>query len=105
MGGAAKSMKQEIEQLVERMVSQGILLDEAVTEFEKAFILKILNQHQNNLCKAATALGIHRNTLSKRLAEYQSKSEKSGLNSLNGAAKKSRQLKTSRPKSPSARRI
>lgn len=64
-------MKHEIEQLVDRMISQGILLDEALCEFEKLFILNVVNRQHHNLSKAAAALGIHRNTLTKRLAEYQ----------------------------------
>jgi DNA-binding NtrC family response regulator len=69
-------MRNEIEQLVDRMINQGILLDEAVTEFEKVFILKVVNRHHHNLSKASTALGIHRNTLTKRLTDYQNGSGK-----------------------------
>jgi Fis family transcriptional regulator, factor for inversion stimulation protein len=64
-------MKAELEALIEQMITRGILFDEAVKEFEKKFILSTLSRHNNNLSKAAVALGIHRNTLSKRLAEYQ----------------------------------
>jgi hypothetical protein len=52
------------------MITHGILFDEAVKEFEKNFILKVLDRHNNNLSRAAEALGIHRNTLSKRILEY-----------------------------------
>jgi DNA-binding NtrC family response regulator len=64
-------MKTELEALIEQMITRGILFDEAVREFEKKFILSTLARHNNNLSKAAVALGIHRNTLSKRLLEYQ----------------------------------
>lgn len=64
-------MKQEMEQLIDRMISGGILFEEATQEFEKHFILKVMRQHNNNLSKAALALGIHRNTLSKRVEQYQ----------------------------------
>lgn len=64
-------MKAEMEQLIERMIAGGILYEEALQEFEKGFILKMLNRHNNNLSKASVALGIHRNTLSKRLEQYQ----------------------------------
>lgn len=64
-------MKAELEALIEQMITRGILFDEAVKEFEKKFILSTLSRHNNNLSKAAVALGIHRNTLSKRLLEYQ----------------------------------
>jgi DNA-binding NtrC family response regulator len=64
-------MKAELEALVDQMISRGILFEEAVKEFEKSFILKVLNNHNHNLSKAADTLGIHRNTLSKRLQEYE----------------------------------
>jgi transcriptional regulator with PAS, ATPase and Fis domain len=69
-------MKEELEAIIDQMITRGILFDEAVKEFEKNFILKVLDRHNYNLSKAAEALGIHRNTLSKRMLEY--------TNGLNG---------------------
>ena len=66
-------MKAELEALIERMINGGILFEEGVHEFEKQFILKVVERHRHNLSKAAEALGIHRNTLSKRLLEYANK--------------------------------
>jgi len=63
-------MKTELEAIIDQMITRGILFDEAVKEFEKSFILKVLGRHKNNLSKAAEVLGIHRNTLSKRMLEY-----------------------------------
>ena len=62
-------MKAELESLVDQMITGGILFDEAVKEFEKRFIQKVVNRHRNNLSKAADELGIH--TLSKRIVEYE----------------------------------
>jgi Fis family transcriptional regulator, factor for inversion stimulation protein len=67
-------MKVELENLIDQMISRGILYDEAVREFEKRFILNVLKRHNHNLSKAAVTLGIHRNTLSKRLEEYDQSS-------------------------------
>jgi Fis family transcriptional regulator, factor for inversion stimulation protein len=64
-------MKSELEALVEKMIAGGILFEEAVKEFEKHFILRVVSRHRNNLSKAAEELGIHRNTLTKRLQEYE----------------------------------
>lgn len=64
-------MKIELETLIEQMISRGILFGEAVREFEKKFILAVVDRNRNNLSRAAGELGIHRNTLSKRLLEYQ----------------------------------
>jgi Fis family transcriptional regulator, factor for inversion stimulation protein len=71
-------MKTELEAIIDQMISRGILFDEAVKEFEKNFILKVLSRHNHNLSKAAEALGIHRNTLSKRLLEYSNDTNENG---------------------------
>lgn len=74
-------MRAELEKLIDQMISQGVLFEEALQEFEKRFILNMLNRHRNNLSKAANALGIHRNTLSKRLQNYKEKASPSNHNS------------------------
>ena len=53
------------------MVERGILLEEAVEEFEKKFIKQALEQSGGNQSRAASILGIHRNTLSRKLGEYK----------------------------------
>ena len=60
------------------MLEGQILLEEAMAEFEKLYIKKALARHKQHLSKTASAIGIHRNTLSKRVATYQ-KQEKSTL--------------------------
>ena len=62
-----------MESLIGEMLDGRILLDEAITEFEKIYILKALERNSDHLCNTATALGIHRNTLSKRVASYNGK--------------------------------
>ncbi len=63
-------MKEQLESLVGMMVDRGILLEEAVTEFEKKFIKRVLEHSKGNQCRAAKVLGIHRNTLSRKINEY-----------------------------------
>ncbi|HVB87088.1 MAG TPA: helix-turn-helix domain-containing protein [Candidatus Dormibacteraeota bacterium] len=63
-------MKEQLESLVGMMVDRGILLEEAVTEFEKKFIKRVLERSNGNQCRAAKVLGIHRNTLSRKINEY-----------------------------------
>jgi DNA-binding protein Fis len=64
-------VKEQLEQVVGLMVDRGILLEEAVTEFEKKFIKRVLERSSGNQCKAAKVLGIHRNTLSRKIGEYK----------------------------------
>jgi Fis family transcriptional regulator, factor for inversion stimulation protein len=64
-------MKDQLEALVGTMVERGILLEEAVTEFEKKFIRRVLERLNGNQSRAAKVLGIHRNTLSRKVDEYK----------------------------------
>ena len=64
-------MKDQLESLVGMMVERGILLDEAVHEFEKKFIKRVLERLNGNQSRAAKILGIHRNTLSRKVGEYK----------------------------------
>ena len=63
-------MKSRLEALVTEMVDRGILYEDAVEEFEKHFILTVLERTNGNLSKAAEKLKVHRNTLSKRVEKY-----------------------------------
>lgn len=62
-------MKDQLESLINQMIEQGILFTDAVTEFEKKFIKRMLEKSNGNYSKAAVALGIHRNTLSRKADE------------------------------------
>ncbi len=64
-------MKDQLESLIGQLVERGILLDEAVTEFEKRFIKRVLDRANGNQSRAARVLGIHRNTLSRKVDEYK----------------------------------
>ena len=64
-------MKDQLEGLVNQMVERGILFDEAVCEFEKRFIKRVLDSAKGNQSRAAEDLGIHRNTLSRKIGEYK----------------------------------
>jgi len=66
-------MRKQMESLIGQMLDGRILLDEAVAEFEKIYIQKALERNSDHLSKTAGALGIHRNTLSKRVASYNGK--------------------------------
>jgi len=55
------------------MLEGHILLDEALCEFEKLYIKKALARHKQHISNTAAVLGIHRNTLAKRVAEYKGK--------------------------------
>jgi DNA-binding NtrC family response regulator len=60
-------MKEQLEALIGQMVEHGVSYEDAIAEFEKRFIKKVLDQSKGNRSKAAGALGIHRNTLSRKI--------------------------------------
>ncbi len=64
-------MRARLEALIDEMLDGGILLAEAVGEFEKLYIKKALARNNDHLSKTAQDLGIHRNTIAKRVAEFQ----------------------------------
>ena len=72
--------------LIEEMLEGQILLDEALSEFEKLYIQKALAKHKEHLSKTASILGIHRNTLSKRVATYK-KQERATSRAVKRAAR------------------
>ena len=62
-----------LERLVEEMVDKGVLFDDAVREFEKRFIARVLGKVEGNLTRTADTLGIHRNTLTRKMGQYKIK--------------------------------
>ena len=64
-------MKDQLEALIGQMVERGILLEEALAEFERRFIKRVMDHVEGNQCRAARTLGIHRNTLGRKLGEYK----------------------------------
>ena len=65
------ALKEQLDRLVDELVTRGVRFEDAQREFEKKFISHILTKADGNLCQAADLLGIHRNTLSRKIAEYR----------------------------------
>jgi transcriptional regulator with PAS, ATPase and Fis domain len=72
-------MRSRLESLVEEMVDRKVRFEDAMREFEKCFITKVMERNRGNLSKTAKELGIHRNTLSNRLREYRPQSDSRSL--------------------------
>ncbi len=62
-----------LEKLVEEMVERGVRFDDAVHEFEKRFIVRVLGNCSGSMTKAAKSLGMHRNTLTRKMEAYKIK--------------------------------
>jgi DNA-binding NtrC family response regulator len=66
-------MQEQLERLIGEMLAKGVRYDDAHREFEKRFIAHALAKANGNLGKAADLLGIHRNTLRRKVTEYRLK--------------------------------
>ncbi len=62
-------MREILDQLVADMVDKGIRYDEAQREFEKRFISRVVQKADGNLSRAADTLGMHRNTLTRKIKD------------------------------------
>lgn len=60
-------MKDQLDALINQLIDHGIQFEDAVNEFEKRFIRRVLEKNNGNLSKAAKDLCIHRNTLSRKV--------------------------------------
>ena len=65
------ALKDQLEHLVAEMLGKGVRYEDAQREFEKRFITQALQKMDGNLGKAADLLGMHRNTLSRKVTEYR----------------------------------
>ncbi len=69
-------IRPRLEAVIEEMLDGHILLDEALEEFEKLYIEKAFTRNKKRISHTATALGIHRNTISKRVNAYRANGRK-----------------------------
>jgi DNA-binding NtrC family response regulator len=64
-------VRERLDHLVTEMFDRGIRLEDAVREVEKRFVARALQASEGNIGEAAARLGLHRNTLSRKIAEYK----------------------------------
>ena len=66
-------ISERLDKLVEEMVDKGVQFEDAIHELEKRFIVRVLGRCDGSLTRAAETLGIHRNTLTRKMGEYKIK--------------------------------
>lgn len=64
-------MKDVLESLVDEMVEKGILWKEARSQLEKLFLQKALCKAGGRVGEAAEIMGVHRNTVSKKIRAHR----------------------------------
>ena len=81
-------IRPRLEAVIEDMLDGHILLDEALAEFEKLYIEKAYTRNKKRISHTAAALGIHRNTISKRVNTYRTEERQHRQNGSRRRAKR-----------------
>jgi DNA-binding NtrC family response regulator len=63
-------MKESFDALIDHLVGGGFFMEEAVEILEKGMIERALTKTKQNQSGAAKALGIHRNTLQRKMTQF-----------------------------------
>jgi DNA-binding NtrC family response regulator len=69
-------VRDQLDSLVQQMIERGVRYDDARREFEKVFITRALQRAGGSVGDAAELLGIHRNTVTRKMSEYRIKSSR-----------------------------
>jgi DNA-binding NtrC family response regulator len=64
-------VRDQLESLVQEMLNRGVHYDDARREFEKVFITRALQRSKGSVGDAAELLGLHRNTVARKMSEYR----------------------------------
>ncbi len=66
-------MREQLDTLVQEMLNRGVHYDDARREFERVFITRALQRSKGSVGDAAELLGLHRNTVARKMTEYRIK--------------------------------
>jgi DNA-binding NtrC family response regulator len=63
-------MNDRFDGVVKQLLDAGIFLEQAIEVLEKGMIQGALDRSNGNQCAAARLIGVHRNTLQRKMLEY-----------------------------------
>jgi DNA-binding NtrC family response regulator len=66
-------VREQLDSLVQQMIDRGVRYEDARREFEKVFITRALQAAKGCVNDAAELLGLHRNTVARKMTEYRIK--------------------------------
>ncbi len=66
-------MRDKLEALVQEMLDRGVRYEDAHQEFEKVVITRALQRSKGSVGDTAELLGLHRNTIARKMVEYRIK--------------------------------
>jgi DNA-binding NtrC family response regulator len=64
-------VRESLERLVSEMLDKGVHYEDVRRELEKLSITRALQRTEGSLGEAAELLGVHRNTMARKIAEYR----------------------------------
>ena len=64
-------MSEKFDGLIERLLDANVFLPEAIEILERSMIHRVLDRNNGNQCATAKQLGIHRNTLQRKMEDYK----------------------------------
>ncbi len=64
-------MHRDLDRLVAEMVDKGIHYADAAREFERRFLDHALKASEGSITRCAALTGLHRNTLTRKIAEHK----------------------------------
>ena len=64
-------MKESFDALIDHLVGGGFFMEEAVEILEKGMIERALEKTNHNQSEASKVLGIHRNTLQRKMTQFK----------------------------------
>lgn len=64
-------MQKRLEAVIVEMIQSGIRLRLAQKDFERKFLRLALDIHRGNRIATSKALGIHRNTLTRKMSQHR----------------------------------
>lgn len=63
-------MNEKFDGLIDHLLRGNVFLQEAIEILERSMITRVLDETAGNQCAASKQLGIHRNTLQRKMQEY-----------------------------------
>jgi len=66
-------VRDSLERLVSEMLDKGVQYEDVRRELEKLSITRALQRTKGSVGEAAELLGVHRNTVARKIAEYRIK--------------------------------
>ena len=66
-------MRESLERLVSDMLDKGLHYEDVRRELEKLSITRALQRTKGSVGEAADLLGVHRNTIARKITEYRIK--------------------------------